>query len=141
VDEALGLELGADDYVTKPVSTRVLALRIQALLRRAEAPAPTVAVGRLQVDAARLEVRWDGALIPTTVTEFRLIEALYTRRGVVLSRDRLMQLMRGDDSVVDSRIVDTYVRRLRRAFEHVDGAFDHIETRVGAGYRWREPTG
>jgi DNA-binding response OmpR family regulator len=141
IDEALGLELGADDYVTKPFSTRVLLARVAALLRRETARGSPATVGRrlgpLAVDADRLEVRWNEAAIEVTVTEFRLVEALSGRPGVVHSRDRLMELMRGDDSVVAERIVDTYVRRLRRKFEAVDPAFLAIETVIGAGYRWR----
>ncbi|MFZ5476134.1 MAG: response regulator transcription factor [Myxococcota bacterium] len=141
IDEALGLELGADDYVTKPFSTRVLLARVAALLRREAARGEPVRearrLGRLAVDADRLEVRWGEVPVEVTVTEFRLVEALCGRPGVVHSRDRLMELMRGDDSVVAERIVDTYVRRLRRKFERVDDTFDAIETVIGAGYRWR----
>jgi DNA-binding response OmpR family regulator len=142
IDEALGLELGADDYVAKPFSTRVLLARVHALLRREEARAGGQAVrvvraGPLELDPERLEVRWRGATIGVTVSEFRLLEALAERPGVVFSRERLMERMRGDDSVVAERIVDTYVRRLRRKFEGADGTFDAIETVIGAGYRWR----
>ncbi|MBW1878177.1 MAG: response regulator transcription factor [Deltaproteobacteria bacterium] len=143
VDEALGLELGADDYVAKPFSTRVLLARVQALIRREGARARerdeqvVRRVGALELDPARLEVRWDGHPIQVTVTEFRLLEALTTRPGVVYSRDRLLDLVRGDDSVVAIRIIDTYVRRLRRKLEAVHPEFDTIETVIGAGYRWR----
>jgi DNA-binding response OmpR family regulator len=143
VDEALGLELGADDYVAKPFSTRVLLARVQALIRRegareGERDEQVVRrVGALELDPARLEVRWDGHPIQVTVTEFRLLEALTTRPGVVYSRDRLLDLVRGDDSVVAIRIIDTYVRRLRRKLEAVHPEFDAIETVIGAGYRWR----
>ena len=142
IDEVLGLELGADDYVTKPVSTRVLLARVGALLRRDQLrqidqaePAPLLR-GRLEVRAERLEVRWSGHAIVTTVTEFRVVEALARRPGVVLGRDRLLELSRGDDSVVSDRLIDTYVRRLRRKFEAVDPEFAALETVVGAGYRW-----
>lgn len=143
VDEALGLELGADDYVAKPFSTRVLLARIAALLRREavrseeHGPKAILRLGSLELDADRLEVRWSGGAIVTTVTEFRMVEALARRPGVVFSRERLMELMRGDDSVVAERIVDTYVKRVRRKIEAIDPAFDRIETVVGAGYRWR----
>jgi len=143
IDEALGLELGADDYVAKPFSTRVLLARIAALLRRqaarsggAESQA-SLEVGALSLDAERLEVRYAGELVVVTVSEFRLLEALARRPGVVFSRERLLDLMRGDDTVVADRIIDTYVRRLRRKLEAVDPAFDAIETVIGAGYRWR----
>jgi len=143
IDEALGLELGADDYVAKPFSTRVLLARIGALLRREAlrlAPEPERAItqGALELFPERLEVRYAGRLIAVTVTEFRLLEALVTRVGHVLSRERLLELARGDDSVVAERIIDTYVRRLRRKLEEVDPTFDRIETVIGAGYRWQD---
>jgi DNA-binding response OmpR family regulator len=75
--------------------------------------------------------------VEVTVTEFRLLEALIRRPGIVLSRDRLLDLIRGDDSVVAERIIDTYVRRLRRKFETIDPAFNAIETVIGAGYTWK----
>jgi DNA-binding response OmpR family regulator len=146
IDEALGLELGADDYVVKPFSTRVLLARVAALLRRdalrrgdekTEAP---LRAGELSMDVERLEARWRGALVELTVTEFRLLEALARRPGVVQSRERLLDVVRGDDSVVVERIIDTYVRRLRRKLEGVDASFGAIETVIGAGYRWRDAT-
>ena len=144
IDEALGLELGADDYVAKPFSTRVLLARIAALLRRdklraAEVPeAKPIAKGALELSPERLEVRYAGTAVVVTVTEFRLLETLATRSGVVLSRERLLELVRGDESVVAERIIDTYVRRLRRKLEAIDPAFDRIETVIGAGYRWKD---
>ncbi|MFT5685452.1 MAG: DNA-binding response OmpR family regulator [Myxococcota bacterium] len=144
IDEALGLELGADDYVTKPFSTRVLLARINALIRREEsrsqAPeaASVVQIGHLSLDAERLEIRYRDTPVTITVTEFRMIEALSRRPGIVLSRGRLLEQMRGDDSVVAERLVDTYIRRMRRKFEEIDPAFTEIETVVGAGYRWRD---
>jgi DNA-binding response OmpR family regulator len=143
IDEALGLELGADDYVAKPFSTRVLLARITALLRRQtrrqsdELERP-LAKGALELFPERLEVRYAKVPIVVTVTEFRLLEALATRAGMVLSRDRLLEIVRGDDSVVAERIIDTYVRRLRRKIEAVDPSFDRIETVIGAGYKWRD---
>jgi DNA-binding response OmpR family regulator len=143
IDEVLGLELGAADDVTKPCSPQVLLARVVVLLRREHVkqadvrePEPLV-LGPLHVAPERLEVRWQGQLIATTVTEFRMVDALARRSGVVLSRDRLLTLTRGDDSVVAERLIDTYVRRLRRKFEHVDPHFAAIETVIGAGYRWR----
>lgn len=141
IDEALGLDLGADDYVHKPFRMRVLQSRIAALLRRTTPPddADVLEVGSLRLDAHRLATSWRGALLPATVSEFRLLQALAGRPGIVQDRAALMEKMRGDDSVVVDRIIDTYVRRLRRAFESVDPTFDAIETVIGAGYRWREP--
>jgi DNA-binding response OmpR family regulator len=143
IDEALGLELGADDYVAKPFSTRVLLARVAALLRRdalraAHQAERAVARGALELFPERLEVRYAESPIVVTVTEFRLLEALATRAGNVLSRERLLDLVRGDESVVAERIIDTYVRRLRRKLEAVDPAFDRIETVIGAGYRWKD---
>lgn len=144
VDEALGLDLGADDYISKPASNRVLLARIAALLRRhtslasASAPHTTRQLGALQLASERLEARYADTLVPLTVTEFRLVEALVARAGMVRSREQLLDAIREDDSVVAERLVDTYVRSLRRKFERVDAGFDRIETRVGAGYRWRD---
>jgi len=141
IDEALGLELGADDYVAKPFSTRVLLARITALLRR-EAPRDdeeeTIVRGPLEIRTTRMEVRWSSIAVPVTVSELRLLEALARKPGVVLGRNRLMELVRGDDSIVEARIIDTWVRRLRRKLQTVDPSFDRIETIVGAGYRWRD---
>ncbi len=140
IDEALGLELGADDYVTKPFSMRVLIARVGALLRRDAARATShdasVTVGNLRVDPERLEASYKGVSIPLTLTELRVVEALTRRPDVVLSRARLLLLVRGDDSVVGERIVDVYVRRIRRKLEAADAEFSCIETVIGAGYRW-----
>jgi DNA-binding response OmpR family regulator len=146
IDEALGLELGADDFIAKPFSTRVLLARVAALLRRQERRGEALTekpqtTGALELFAERIEVRYRGAPIAVTMTEFRLLEALTRRPGIVLSRERLLEMVRGDGSVVVDRIVDTYVRRLRRKLEAVDPAFDAIETVIGAGYRWKEPRG
>jgi DNA-binding response OmpR family regulator len=143
IDEALGLELGADDYVTKPFSLRVLRARLAGLLRRASPAEPDpsddrFALGPLVIDRARLTVRWYGALIDCTVTELRIIEALATRAGRVLSREKLLELGREDRSFVAPRIVDTYVARLRKKLDAARPASNPIETVVGAGYRYRE---
>jgi DNA-binding response OmpR family regulator len=144
IDEALGLDVGADDYVTKPFSTRVLVSRVAALLRRSELRAGSAAqeavrrVGKLELLSERLEVRYAGVQLEVTVSEFRLLELLASRPGIVFSRDKLLELMRGD-TAVEPRLVDTYVRRLRRKFESVDAGADVIETVIGAGYRLREP--
>ncbi len=143
IDEALGLELGADDYIAKPFSTRVLLARITALLRRdamrrAQTTERAVAKGALELFPERLEVRYAQKPVTVTVTEFRLLEALASRAGFVLSRGRLLEIVRGDESVVAERIIDTYIRRLRRKIEAIDPAFDCIETVIGAGYRWKD---
>jgi len=143
IDEALGLELGADDYVAKPFSTRVLLARVSALLRRdamraAHTTERAVTKGKLELFPERLEVRYGGSPVTVTVTEFRMLEAMASRAGMVLSRDRLLEIVRGDESVVAERIIDTYVRRLRRKLEAIDASFDRIETVIGAGYRWKD---
>ncbi len=146
IDEALGLELGADDYVVKPFSSRVLTARVAALLRReafkggaATDTGEVIVVRKLSLDLERLEARYDGVTFETTVTEFRLLCALARRPGIVLSREQLLERIRGDDSVVAERLIDTYVRRLRRKIEAIEKGFDDIETVIGAGYRWRDP--
>lgn len=143
IDEALGLELGADDYVSKPFSTRVLLARVASLLRReqrraAQTPEKAIACGPLELRVERLEALYAGVSFAVTVSEFRLLEGLVRRPGVVLSRERLLELVRGDESVVADRIIDTYVRRLRRKLETIEPSFSSIETVVGAGYRWRD---
>jgi DNA-binding response OmpR family regulator len=143
IDQALGLELGADDYVIKPFSARVLLARVAALLRREQLrrgpvrESPVVAAGKLTLEPERMEAKYDGTPIETTVTEFRLLTVLAGRPGVVYTREQLLDRVRGDDSVVVERLVDTYVRRLRRKLEAVDPSFDEIETVIGAGYRWK----
>jgi DNA-binding response OmpR family regulator len=145
VDEALGLDLGADDYIVKPFHTRVLLARIAALLRREEyraggaAPRSTrITVGDLDLDTVTMEARYQGTLFVTTVTEFRMLVVLASRPGMAFSRDQMLEQFRHDDSVVTARLVDTYVRRVRRKIELIDPSFDQIETMIGLGYRWRK---
>src|SRR5262249_7851503 len=134
---------GADDYVAKPFSTRILLARIAALLRRDQlrragvAPPSLVRAAGFELDTERLHAAYHGLPLTLTLTEFRLLEALARRPQIVLSRERLLEIVRGDDSVVVERIVDTYVRRLRRKVEAIDPSFDAIETVIGAGYRLR----
>lgn len=143
IDEALGLELGADDYVTKPFAMRVLLARIAALLRRealrseAHRERP-ISRGGVELFVDRLEVRYRDVPVAMTVTEIRLLEVLMNRPGQVFTRTQLLQRVRGDGVVVGDRIVDTYVRRIRRKLESVDAEFAGIETMIGVGYRWRD---
>jgi two-component system phosphate regulon response regulator PhoB len=137
MDRVLGLELGADDYVTKPFSPRELVLRIKKLLARSKAvddPQPQLRVGELEIDAARHTVRVAGEAVELTATEFKLLELLARRRGRVQTRDRLLQDVWGYENPIDSRTVDTHMRRLR---EKIGGAADHLETIRGVGYRFK----
>ena len=136
-DRIVGLELGADDYISKPFSPREVALRIRAVLRRAEMPqdrAHVHEVGRIRllVDAVRLEV--DGREVPLTATEFRLLEHLMARANRAQTRDALLSEVWGYSQGADSRTVDTHIRRLRRK---LGPEADRIETVVGIGYRFR----
>lgn len=156
IDEALGLAMGADDYIGKPFSQRLLIERIRAVLRRAanrkvpdsdEADAEKAAVaivrGRLTMDPARHRVTWlDGAGVgrdvALTVTEFLILEALAQRPGFVKSRDQLMDTAYQDDVYVDDRTIDSHIKRLRKKFRAVDSSFKSIETLYGVGYRFNE---
>ena len=149
LDEALGLALGADDYVTKPFSQRLLIARIRAILRRSEARATPVEGteeeeqaqlerGRLAMDPARHRVSWDGRDVTLTVTEFLILEALAQRPGVVKSRNQLMDVAYQDDIYVDDRTIDSHIKRLRRKFREADPDFKAIETLYGVGYRFGE---
>jgi two-component system response regulator ChvI len=149
IDEALGLALGADDYVKKPFSQRLLIARIRVILRRAElrgrsedameeAEVPELVRGRLAMDPARHRVQWDGREVTLTVTEFLILEALAQRPGVVKSRNQLMDVAYQDDIYVDDRTIDSHIKRMRRKFRAVDPAFGAIETLYGVGYRFGE---
>jgi two-component system response regulator ChvI len=149
-DEALGLAMGADDYITKPFSLRLLVARIRAILRRAdlaksmpgsepreELPEP-VRRGRLTMDPARHAVTWAGKPVSLTVTEFLILEALAMRPGVLKSRNQLMDAAYNDDVFVDDRTIDSHIKRLRRKFRGVDPQFGAIETLYGAGYSFSD---
>lgn len=147
-DEELGLSLGADDYIAKPFSQRLLLARIAAILRRAEINtrsdtntnqaenSETISRGPLQLDASRHQVLWHGKTVTLTVTEFMILEALAQRPGVVKSRNQLMDAAYQDDVYVDDRTVDSHIKRLRRKFRQVAPDFDAIDTLYGAGYRY-----
>jgi two-component system response regulator ChvI len=149
LDEALGLAMGADDYISKPFSQRLLLARIRAILRRQElaktevAPAeenePEMLVrGRLSMDPARHKVKWDGKDVTLTVTEFLILEALAQRPGVVKNRNQLLDIAYQDDVYVDDRTIDSHIKRIRRKFRAADPEFDAIETLYGVGYRFEE---
>jgi two-component system response regulator ChvI len=150
IDEILGFNLGADDYIHKPFSQRLLIERVKAVLRRAggeegEIAASTAAGGpkaikrgRLTLDPARHDCLWDGKPVKLTVTEFLLLQSLAQRPGFVKSRDNLMDAAYDDQVYVDDRTIDSHVKRMRRKFRQVDPEFDSIETLYGVGYRYRE---
>ena len=150
LDEALGLAMGADDYITKPFSLRLLVARIRAILRRSELvrgegeqpvdddQAESIRRGRLVMDPLRHQVSWDGHPVALTVTEFLLLEALASRPGVIKSRNPLMDAAYSDDVFVDDRTIDSHIKRLRRKFRSADPLFSAIETLYGAGYSFAE---
>jgi len=149
LDEALGLAMGADDYIKKPFSQRLLIARVKSILRRtellktveiedSEEMAEPIVRGRLEMDPARHLVKWDGEIVTLTVTEFMILETLANRPGVVKSRNQLMDSAYQDDVYVDDRTIDSHIKRLRRKFREVDGEFDAIDTLYGAGYRFNE---
>jgi two-component system phosphate regulon response regulator PhoB len=135
IDRIVGLEFGADDYVTKPFSPREIVLRIRAILRRGQTPTESLKAGSISIDPARHEVRVNGKQVHLTSIEFKLLQKLMQRRGRVQDRDRLLNEVWGYEAVIDTRTVDTHVRRLR---EKLGKAGDVIETVRGFGYRLRE---
>ena len=148
IDEVLGLRMGADDYVKKPFSQRLLVERIRALLRRQDAIASgevatteetkIMTRGSLTMDPLRHSVSWKGKDVALTVTEFLLLQALAQRPGFVKSRDQLMDVAYDDQVYVDDRTIDSHIKRLRKKFKAVDDDFEMIETLYGVGYRFKE---
>ncbi len=147
VDELMGLRLGADDYITKPFSQRLLLERIRALLRRNEAgkaegsgtPAGGVITrGDLVLDETKHTCHWKAKDIQLTVTEFLLVKALALRPGMVKNRDQLIDGAYGENIYVDDRTIDSHVKRIRKKFRQVDDNFSQIETLYGIGYRYKE---
>lgn len=139
VDRIVGLELGADDYITKPFSPREFVLRVQSVLRRVtatDAPSDVLTLGDIHLDRSRHEVRVRGKYIEFTATEFKLLSVLIERRGRVQGRDTLLNDVWGYENVIDTRTVDTHIRRVR---EKLGRAADCIETIRGFGYRMTEP--
>ncbi|MCW8086831.1 response regulator transcription factor [Sabulicella glaciei] len=147
VDEVMGLRLGADDYITKPFSQRLLLERIRALLRRNEAsraeasgqaPGGLMVRGDLVLDETKHSCTWRGKPVQLTVTEFLLVKTLAARPGLVKNRDQLIDSAYGENIYVDDRTIDSHVKRVRKKFRAVDDDFAQIETLYGIGYRYKE---
>jgi two-component system, OmpR family, response regulator ChvI len=146
-DRVMALELGADDYITKPFSQRLLLERIRALLRRNEAgkaegsgtaPGGVMTRGDLVLDETKHQCTWKGQDIQLTVTEFLLVKALAARPGMVKSRDQLIDAAYGENIYVDDRTIDSHIKRIRKKFRVGTEEFTHIETLYGIGYRYKE---
>jgi len=147
IDELCGFKLGADDFIRKPFSRRLLIERIKVLLRRtvsqtrlSSGETETLERGHLYMDAERQACSWKGKPIKITVTEFLILEALASRPGVVKSRDALMDAAYDDQTYVNERNIDIHIKRLRRKFRAVDDGCEVIETVYGVGYRFNDPT-
>ena len=148
IDEVLGLRMGADDYVKKPFSQRLLVERTRALLRRQDAisgetieeteETKVMVRGELVMDPLRHAVKWKGNDVSLTVTEFLLLQALAQRPGFVKSRDQLMDVAYDDQVYVDDRTIDSHIKRLRKKMRNTDDTFSAIETLYGIGYRYNE---
>lgn len=147
IDQLMGLRLGADDYITKPFSPKLLLERIRALLRRHEANRTDtqsnsanglIVRGELTLDDLRHQCRWNDQDIQLTVTEFLLTKTLAVRPGLVKSRDQLIDMAYGENIYVDDRTIDSHIKRIRKKFRQVDSEFNKIETLYGIGYRYKE---
>jgi two-component system response regulator ChvI len=147
IDEMLGLKMGADDYIRKPFSQRLLIERIRTILRRASIVekgdddndgAAMIRRGKLLLDPSRHHCSWSGKNIQLTVTEYLILQSLAQRPGHVKSRDQLMDAAYDDNIYVDDRTIDSHIKRLRRKFKAEENSFDAIETLYGLGYRFKE---
>lgn len=149
LDEAIGFSMGADDYITKPFSQRLLGSRIKAVLRRArlsgtpdeaseDGDGKIIRRGKLVLDPNRHACTWKDGEVRLTVTEFLILEALARRPGYVKSRDQLMDAAYDDQIYVDDRTIDSHIKRLRKKFRKTDPDFDGIETLYGVGYKYKE---
>jgi len=147
IDELFGLKMGADDFIRKPFSQRLLVERVKAVLRRTtpkdgtapkEVDARALERGQLRMDPERHTCTWKNEPVTLTVTEFLILQALATRPGVVKSRNALMDAAYDDQVYVDDRTIDSHIKRLRKKFKSVDDEFDMIETLYGVGYRFKE---
>ena len=143
IDEVMGLRMGADDYIKKPFSQRLLLERIRAVLRRHEPgeieqdKKDVLRRGDLILDSSRHLCTWKDKEVNLTVTEFLLVETLARRPGYVKNRDQLIDAAYGEHIYVDDRTIDSHVKRLRRKFKNEDEEFAEIETLYGVGYRYR----
>ncbi len=148
IDELFGLKMGADDYIRKPFSQRLLVERVKTVLRRArnraeggrdeEESERVIRRGKLLLDPDRHICEWDGKPVTLTVTEFLIFQALAQRPGIVKTREALMDAAYDDQVYVDDRTIDSHIKRLRKKFRAVDEEFNAIETLYGVGYRFRE---
>ena len=150
IDELMGLNAGADDFIRKPFSQRLLLERVRAILRRADARAKpheagdkdgggqAIVRGKLSLDPQRHACSWAGKPVTLTVTEFLILQALAQRPGFVKTRDHLMDAAYDDRVYVDDRTIDSHIKRLRRKFKQADPEFEAIETLYGVGYRYKE---
>jgi two-component system, OmpR family, response regulator ChvI len=147
IDELFGFKMGADDFMRKPFSQRLLVERVKAVLRRrmckddpalGKGQARSIECGDIYMDPERHGCRWKNRPVVLTVTEFRILQALVSRPGVVKSRDALMDLAYEDRVSVDDRTIDCHIKRLRKKFRRADAEFDMIETMYGVGYRFKE---
>jgi two-component system response regulator ChvI len=143
IDRVLGLEIGADDYLCKPFSMRELIARVKVLFRRltlnakGEESTQCLSVEDLHLDLQRYIVRWKGTMLPLTITEFMLLQALIKKPGIVRTRNQLMEEAYPDNIYVSDRTIDSHIKRLRKKFVMVDDSFSKIETVYGLGYRYR----
>ena len=143
LDEALGLRMGADDYITKPFSQRLLLERVRAVLRRADhsekaTQESAITIGNLVMQPDRHSCTWKGEEVKLTVTEFLILSALARRPGIVKNRDQLLDAAYGETAYLDDRTIDSHIKRLRRKFRNIDKEFDGIETLYGVGYKYIE---
>ena len=143
IDEALGLRMGADDYITKPFSQKLLIERIRAVLRRSslknsDVSDKVIQRNNLYLDPDRHLCKWKDLEVKLTVTEFLILNSLAFRPGLVKSRDQLIDTAYGETIYVDDRTIDSHIKRMRRKFRFFDKTFDHIETLYGVGYRYKD---
>jgi len=147
IDEVVGLKMGADDFIRKPFSMRLLIERIRAVLRRADLVSgdddeagvePKMVRGNLMLDSIRYECTWRGKIVTLTVTEYLILKFLASRPGHIRSRNQLMDVAYDDNIYVDDRTIDSHIKRIRKKLKATDPAFSQIETLYGVGYRYAD---